>query len=64
MTLNERGIYDEIVRLDRLLIDYKNSGRDTEFILKEIKRNIENLDKMQARMLASRQCTIRSNRRR
>ena len=30
MTLNERDIYDEIVRLNRLLISYKNGGPNKE----------------------------------
>ncbi len=64
MTLNERDIYDEIVRLNRLLISYKNGGRDTDFILDQIKKNIERLDNLQMRMQLSRQCTLRSKRRR
>lgn len=55
MTTRERNIYDEIVRLDRLLTEYKTSGQDIEFIIKEIATNIGRLDNLQNQMTAMKQ---------
>lgn len=64
MTLRERDIYDEIVRLNRLLIDYKCSGKDTDFICNTIRQTIKKLDELQATKAEIREMNKRNKKRR